>query len=110
VPEHFFECNPRGVEDKEDLLDSTSICVHFFKLATVDGQLDEYRWQDPGNGRRRKQNVPSNVRLRPEQTFPSPQLSGYANIIQPARNTWRKMEMSKSFDGSTVSGHICGEV
>jgi hypothetical protein len=46
----------------------------------------------------------------PKRTFPSPQLSGYANIIQPARKTKRRMEMSKRFDGSTVSSLICGEV
>lgn len=43
-------------------------------------------------------------------TIPSPQISGCANIIQPARKTKRKMEMSKGFDGSAVSSFICGEV
>jgi hypothetical protein len=37
-------------------------------------------------------------------------LSGYTNIIQPARKTERKIEMSKRFDGATVSSLICDEV
>jgi hypothetical protein len=48
--------------------------------------------------------------IGPERTFPSPQLSGYANIIQPARKTKRGMELSKRFVGSTISSFICGEV
>jgi hypothetical protein len=37
-------------------------------------------------------------------------LSGYTNIIQPARKTERMIEMSKRFDSATVSSLICGEV
>ena len=39
----------------------------------------------------------------PKRTFPSPQLSGYTNIIPPARKTKSGMEMSKRCGGSTVS-------
>jgi len=46
----------------------------------------------------------------PKRIFPSPQLSDYANIIQPARKTKRKIEMSKRFEGATVSSLFCGEV
>ena len=46
----------------------------------------------------------------PKPTFPSPQLSGYTNIIPPARKIKSGMEMSKKCDGSTVSSLICGEV
>ena len=46
----------------------------------------------------------------PKRTFPSPQLSGYTNIVPPARKTKSGMEMSKRCGGSTVSSLICGEV
>jgi hypothetical protein len=46
----------------------------------------------------------------PKQTFPSPQLSGYTNIIPPARKTKSGTEMSKRCGGSTVSSLSCGEV
>jgi hypothetical protein len=46
----------------------------------------------------------------PKRTFPSLQLSGYTNIIPPARKTKRGMEMSKRCGGSTLSSLICGEV
>jgi hypothetical protein len=43
------------------------------------------------------------------RTFPSPQINGYANIIQPVP-TKRRMEMSKRFGGLTVPSLVCGEV
>jgi hypothetical protein len=50
----------------------------------------------------------------PKRTFPSPQSSGYANIIPLARKTKRGMDMSKrctpACGGSTVLSLICGEV
>mgnify|MGYP007095361307 CR=1 FL=1 len=46
----------------------------------------------------------------PKRTFPSPPLSGYTNVIPPARKTKSEMEMSKRCGGSTVSSLSCGEV
>jgi hypothetical protein len=87
---------------------------------TLFGLLAAARWRD-GHGPDRDSNVSRSGSADaagcgapdaagPKRTFPSPQLSGYANIIQPARKTKRRMEMSKRFDGSTVSSLICGEV
>jgi len=46
----------------------------------------------------------------PKQTFPSPQLSGYTNVIPPARKTKNGMEMSKRCGGSTVASLSWGEI
>ena len=52
----------------------------------------------------------ANQTFETRATFPSPKLSGYTNISQPAHKTKRGMEMSKRCDGSTVPSLICGEV
>jgi hypothetical protein len=45
-----------------------------------------------------------------KRPFPSPQVSGYTNIIPPARKDEEGMEMGKRRGGSTVSSLICGEI